>query len=101
MKAKASDNIQDLLGVGLEFLIDRLGNVRLEFFNGNIVRSKALGDNETTVIPEAVKAIPETLAVRESVCECPMFDDMPCPHCLDQGPNNVIFVNFIYKRRIY
>lgn len=48
MTVRASDRLTDLIGVGLEFLMDSEGNVRLEFYNGNIVRSKPSGDLENT-----------------------------------------------------
>lgn len=49
MTARASDNLKDLLGIGLEFLLDADGNVRLEFYNGNIIRNKPAGDLSDTV----------------------------------------------------
>ena len=49
MTARASDRLEDLRGIGLEYLMDAEGNVRLEFYNGNIIRSKPSGDLSETV----------------------------------------------------
>lgn len=49
MTIRASDKLSDLTGIGVEWLMDTNGYIRLEFFNGNIVRSKPSGNMEDTV----------------------------------------------------
>lgn len=49
MTARASDKLSDLIGVGLEYYLDAYGNVRLEFYNGNIIKGKGVGNMEPTL----------------------------------------------------
>lgn len=89
MKCKASDNIQDLTGQGLEFLMDKFGNVRLEFFNGNIVRSKPSGNTADTIIP-----LPDDKAI-EDIFKTAEPDYIPL------GMGQVIYVDFINECIIF
>lgn len=53
IQIKASNKLTDLTGQGTEFLVTDDGEyVRLEFWNGNIVRAKPSGNNEDTVVSE-------------------------------------------------
>ena len=49
MTARVSDRLIDLIGIGLEWLVDKDGNIRLEFFDGNIVRPIQAGNKLDTV----------------------------------------------------
>lgn len=48
MTIRASDRLSDLIGIGAEWLMDKEGNIRLEFFDGNIVRSNSTGNRMDT-----------------------------------------------------
>jgi len=52
-----SSNVQDLTGIGSEFLADAQGNVIAEFFNGNFVDTTSQGNREVTIIPGIGKKI--------------------------------------------
>jgi hypothetical protein len=94
VKAKASDNIQDLTGQGLEFLMDKAGNVRLEFFDGHIVRHSKSGNNDVTVIPMPDDSAIDTMFKQAESHYVPLgIRDIP-------ETDNVIHVDFVNKRRI-
>jgi len=49
MIIKTSNNIQDLTGIGEEWLMDSEGFILFMFYNGNIMTGNAYqGDNERT-----------------------------------------------------
>lgn len=51
MTIKASNKLTDLTGIGTEFLVSDDGVwVRLEFYNGNIVRTASQGNKDDTII---------------------------------------------------
>lgn len=100
---KASDNLSDLTGEGTEFWTTKDKNfVRLEFFNGNIVRSKPSGNTEDTVISPPVCKMTTSSCVR-GYCDCDevlSFEITEALRELKLEVNNVIRVDFKGKKRI-
>lgn len=100
MKAKASDNIQDLTGQGLEFLMDKAGNVRLEFYDGNIVRHSKSGNEDATVIPMPDDSAIDTMFKQAESHYFAPWENSVIPETVIPETDNVIHVDFINKRRI-
>lgn len=106
MKANASDNIQDLTGKGLEFFTDKEGLVRLEFWNGTIVRSNPSGNTEDTALSVDDKAItdmfnnaePSVTGLSESVSNYIPLGLRTDEEQFDQ--ENVIYIDFKNKKRV-
>jgi len=46
---KVSTSVQDLTGVGEEYLVDSFGDARAKFYNGNLVLSYPSGNTDETI----------------------------------------------------
>ena len=65
MTIRVSNKVMDLTGIGIEYLVDELGNVRAEFYDGNFVErySQAIDANEITKGCDIVRTHINMLAV--------------------------------------